>query len=115
MSAILGSKLKKGASFAELLPKLNGVPEAGKPLVVKVEDRAMPYLDHVVDGWVDGPPTSNVAWLLAGKDPSGDKWRRFTISKVGPWTYELEVFPTPFKNAIDPLSPGVPPSASRRG
>lgn len=114
MSAILASKFQKGASFADTLRRLDGLPEAGKPLVVRAEDRALPYLDHLVDGWVDGPPTSNVAWMFSGKDPAGPRWRRFTISKVGPWTYELEVFPTPFPNALDPLSPGVPPSSARR-
>lgn len=114
MSAILGSKLVKGRTFADTLPALNGLPEGGRPLVVRVEERAKPYLDHAIDGWVDGPPTSNVAWMLSGRDPAAEKWRRFTITKVGPWTYELGVFPTPFPNSQDPLAPGVPPSSSRR-
>jgi hypothetical protein len=113
MSAILGSKLAKGKSFADTVPMLDGLPEAGKPLKLRVEPRAVPYLDHAIDGWVDGPPTSNVAWLLSGREPGTQKWRRFTITKVAPWTYELGVFPTPFPNANDPLAPGVPPSSAR--
>ena len=115
MSEALGSALSKGLSFAQLLPRLGAAAVAGQKLTVGVEDRAHPYLDHVVEGWVDGPPSSDVAFVLVGKDPEADhKWRRFTISRVAPWTYELGVFPTPFNNGQDPLSPGVPPSSSRR-
>lgn len=112
MSEALGKALAKGVTFAQLLPKL-GVTDEGKALTVKVEDRARPYLDHVVDGWTDGPPTSVVAFVLSGADPAGHAWRRFTLSKVAPWTYELGVFPTPYHNAQDPLAPGVPPTSSR--
>jgi len=59
-------------------------------------------------------PTSDVAFVLSGADPKGEAWRRFTLSKKGPWRYELECFPTAFHNAKDPLSPGIPPSSSRR-
>lgn len=113
MSEALGKALSKGVTFTQLLPRL-GVPEEGKPLTVRVEDRARPYLDHVVEAWTDGPPTSVVAFVLSGKDPAGHAWRRFTLSKVAPWTYELGVFPTPFHNGQDPLAPGVPPTSSRR-
>jgi hypothetical protein len=115
MSEALGSALSKGVTFAQLLPRLAGAAEAGRNLRVAPEERARPNLDHVVEGWVDGPPTSEVAFVLSGRDPAGDhKWRRFTLSRVGPWTYELGVFPTPFNNGQDPLAPGVPPSSSRR-
>ncbi len=114
MSAILGQSLKQGVTFTMTLPTLRGLPEEGGTLAVRVEDRALPYLDHVVSGWVDGPPSSSVAWVLSGKDPTAEKWRRFTLSKVAPYTYELGVFPTGFNNAVDPLSPGIPPSSSRR-
>ena len=113
MSESLGAALKKGAAFTGLLPVLGKVSDAGKLLTIKAEERALPYLDHVVDGWVDGPPSSVVAFILSGKDPAAEKWRRFTLSKVAPYTYELGVFPTPFPNAQDPLAPGVPPSSSR--
>lgn len=115
MSNALAPALAKGVSFAALLPKLGAVSDGGKPLTVRVEDRARPYLDHVVDGWTDGPPTSVVAFVLSGKDPKDHKWRRFTLAKVAPWTYELGVFPTGYNNAQDPLAPGVPPSSSRHG
>ena len=114
MSENLGRALKKGVSFAHLLPGLAAASEAGKTFTVRVEERARPYTDHVLAGWSDGSPTSNVAFILSGKEPGADKWRRFTLSHVAPWPYELGVFPTPFPNADDPLSPGVPPSSSRR-
>ncbi len=115
MSEALGSLLCKGVSFTQLLPRLGAAAEAGRTLTLTVEDRARPYVDHVVEGWTDGPPSSAVAFVLSGKDPAGDhKWRRFTLSRVAPWTYELGVFPTPFNNGQDPLAPGVPPSSSRR-
>jgi len=113
MSEALGKALSKGVSFAQLLPRL-AVPDAGKNLTVQVEERARPYLDHLVEAWTDGPPTSVVAFVLSGKDPGAEGWRRFTLSKVGPWAYELGVFPTPYHNAQDPLAPGVPPTSSRR-
>lgn len=106
--------LKKGATFRDLARSLAGVSEAGKPLQIQVEARTVPYLDHTVVGWTDGPPTSVVAFVLSGADPDGHAWRRFTISKKGPWRYELECFPTPYHNERDPLAPGVPPSSSRR-
>lgn len=112
---IAASNLAKGATMSQLVARLHGTAaEGGKALVVTVEDRCKPYLDHVVAGFVDGPPTSAVAWVMSGKDPAAAAWRRFTISRVAPYTYELGAFPTPFHNADDPLSPGVPPTASRR-
>jgi hypothetical protein len=114
MNATLAAGLQKGVTMRALLQRLAGLTEAGKPLQLQTEARTVPYLDHTVVGWVDGPPTSRVAFVLSGEEPGGDHWRRFTISKVGPWRYELECFPTPFNNGQDPLSPGIPPSASRR-
>ena len=113
MSTTLAAALRKGVSFHDLLQMLHGLSEAGKPLHLQVEARSVPYLGHAVVGWIDGPPTSTVAFVLSGAQPGGGhKWRRFTISKVGPWRYELECFPTPFNNPDDPLSPGIPPSKS---
>jgi hypothetical protein len=113
MSQTLANALQKGVTFRELLTRLNGLPEAGKPLALQVEARSVPYLDHVVVGWTDGPPTSAVAFVLSGAAPEGHAWRRFTLSRRGPWRYELECFPTPFHNPDDPLAPGIPPSQSR--
>jgi len=113
MSATIGAALRKGENFRDLLTRLGHLTEAGRTLSFRHEDRTGPYLDHDVAGWVDGPPTSTVAWVLSGADPAGGAWRRFTVSRVAPWTYELQCFPTPFANAEDPLSPGVPPSARR--
>ncbi|MSQ02174.1 MAG: hypothetical protein EXR71_09830 [Myxococcales bacterium] len=114
MSEALGSALIKGITFAKLQPRLAAASEGGKGFSIRAEDRVRPYLDHVVEAWTDGPPSSDVAFVLSGKDPTGRQWRRFTLSRVGPWAYELGVFPTPFHNADDPLAPGVPPTSSRR-
>lgn len=114
MSQVLGPALKEGATFAALLPVLAKVAEGGKNLTILVEERARPYLDHVLASWTDGPPSSAVAFVLSGRDPKAEKWRRFTLSRVAPWTYELGAFPTGFNNAADPLAPGVPPSSSRK-
>lgn len=113
MSTTLQAALKKGVTFRELLTAMARLSEAGKPLQWQIEPRSLPYLDHVVCGWTDGPPTSVVVFVLSGQEPGTHAWRRFTISKKGPWRYELECFPTAFHNGDDPLSPGVPPSASR--
>ena len=114
MSEALGKVLSKDTTFAALLPRLRAATDQGKAFTLRVEERAHAYLDHVVEAWTDGPPSSDVAFVLSGKDPAGHHWRRFTLSRVAPWTYELGVFPTPFPNAQDPLAPGVPPSSSRR-
>lgn len=113
MSHAIETALHKGVTFRDLLQKLAKQHEAGKPLQFQVEARSVPYLDHTVVSWVDGPPTSVVAFVLSGEQPGEHYWRRFTLSKVGPWRYELECFPTPFHNPTDPLSPGMPPSQSR--
>lgn len=114
MSENLAACFTKGTSVASLAAALGKVAEEGRKLTINVEHRARPYLDHVVEGHVDGPPTSVVAFVFSGKDPEAEAWRRFTLSKTAPFTYEVGVFPTPFHNALDPLSPGVPPSSSRR-
>lgn len=114
MSAVIAGALQKGVTFRDAVAKLNGLQAEGKKLTVVLEERCVPYLADRVEGWVDGPPTSVVAFVLSGADPGGDKWRRWTLSKVGPWKYELGCFPTPFKNGLDPLAPGVPPTSSRR-
>ena len=114
MSEALGSALVKGITFAKLQPRLAAASEGGKSFIIRAEDRVRSYLDHLVVAWTDGSPASDVAFVLSGKDPDADQWRRFTISRVAPWTYEIGVFPTPFNNGEDPLSPGVPPTSSRR-
>lgn len=115
MSAALAPGLQKGVPMRDLLKRLGAVQVEGRAIGVVLGDRAVPYVGDVVVDWVDGPPSSVVAYVLSGADPGGQKWRRWTISKVGPWRYELDCFPTPFHNARDPLAPGVPPSSSRRG
>jgi hypothetical protein len=113
MSHTIASALTKGATLRDVLPRLAKLSEAGKPLQFQLEARSVPYLDHVLVGFTDGPPTSVVAFVLSAQEPGHEHWRRFTISKKGPWLYELECFPTPFNNPDDPLAPGIPPSASR--
>lgn len=114
MSAVFAGVFAKGQSFQELLQRVSGMSEGGRPVKLHVDPRSAPYLDHRLAGWVDGPPSSNVAWVLSGADPDGHSWRRFTISKVGLGTWELAAFPTPFGNEVHPLSPGVPPSVTRK-
>ena len=106
--------VKTGQTLAEMRERLDGMVVEGKPLQVGVDDRCVPWLNHVVEGKVDGPPSSNVAVVISAKHPSKDRWRRFTITFKGPWSYEVDAFPTPFNNAVSPLSPGIPPSASPR-
>ena len=114
MSAVLGTALQKGVTMKDLLARLQGLSHAGKPLAVTLEERGVPYLADKLEGWTDGPPTSTVAFVLSGAAGDGHHWRRWTISKVGPWKYELGCFPTPYNNGNDPLAPGVPPTSSRR-
>ncbi len=113
MSAVIGATLLKGQTIRDLTGVLGKLQEGGKPLAVSVESRCVPYLGDTVVGWTDGPPSSTVAWMLSGKDAHADAWRRWTIShKDG--GYEIGCFPTHFRNAQDPLAPGVPPSSSKR-
>lgn len=107
-------KFKKGQTVSELIAALGTIQVDGKPIAVAWDYRARPYLDHTVVGWVDGPPSSNVAVVFSGETPEHDYWRRFTVSRTGPGKYDIDVFPTPFNNATAPLSPGIPPSASKR-
>ena len=113
MSKTIEGALRQGITFEELLKSLSTLQEGGKKLQLQVEARTVPYLRHTVVGWVDGPPTSAVRFVFSGADPRGAAWRRFTLSRKN-GNYELECFPTPFHNSEDPLSPGIPPSASRR-
>jgi len=99
----------EGRTMAELRDSLDGRSIGGRPLEVTVDPRALPYLDHKVTGWVDGPPSSNVVAVISGADPHGGKWRRFALSQKGSWKYEVDAFPTPFSDARAPLSPGIPP------
>jgi hypothetical protein len=115
MSSAIGAALQKGATMKDLLNKLQAVSVEGKKLTFSQEERCTPYLTDKVVEWTDGPPTSVVAFVLSGADVDGEHWRRWTISKVGPWRYQLGCFPTPYNNARDPLAPGVPPTSSRRG
>ncbi len=105
--------LRAGDTIADTLDDLDGRIVAGKPLSVSAHDYARPYLDHQIAGFVDGPPTSEVAAVISGAAPKGG-WRRFTLSRSGPWRYVLEVFPTAFNNADAPLAPGIPPATSRK-
>jgi hypothetical protein len=105
--------LQQGATIADTLSNLDGKVASGRPLAVSAHDFALPYLDHVVAGFVDGPPSSEVAAVISGAAPGGG-WRRFTLSRSGPWRYVLEVFPTAFNNADAPLAPGIPPATSRQ-
>jgi hypothetical protein len=115
MRRTLIAKLNKGQTFADLLTVMRGVAAADAPgkLLVTSDYRTQPYLHHTVVDWVDGPPNSNVIAVVSGADPDGEHWRRFTITRKSAGHYELDVFPTPFPNAVDPLSPGIPPGASR--
>lgn len=113
MSAVIGASLSKGQTLKDLATTLERVKEGGAPLQITVEARGVPYLADTVVGWTDGPPTSTVAWVLSGADPHGGAWRRWTITRVGPGQYQLGCFPTHFRNALDPLAPGVPASSSR--
>ncbi len=113
MSVSFAALFNKGLSFSDLLARAGTLREGGKALKLTVDPRSAPYLDHKLAGWTDGPPSSTVAWVLSGADPHGGAWRRFTIAKTAPYTYELAAFPTPFGNEIHPLSPGVPPSVTR--
>jgi len=115
MRQVVLEKFQTGQTVREYVQALTGATAAGKPLRVTVDARAEPWMDHRIAGWVDGPPVTNVAAVFSGQDPHVEqKWRRFTVTRVGPWHYEIDVFPTPFNNGVDPLSPGIPPGASRR-
>ncbi len=113
MSKTIEGALRQGITFDELVASLGTLSESGKKLQLQVEARTVPYLRHTVVGWVDGPPTSVVTFVLSGADPKGEAWRRFTLSRKD-GHLELACFPTPFHNPRDPLSPGIPPSSSRR-
>ena len=113
MNAVIGASLKNGPVLKDLATSLARLQENGKALDIAIEARCVPYLGDTVVGWTDGPPTSTLAWMLSGKDPHGDAWRRWTISRVGPGQYQLGCFPTHFRNAQDPLAPGVPPTSSK--
>lgn len=110
-SPLLG-RLREGRTLSQVLVELDGTVVAGKPVRVVADEASLPYLDHVVRGFVDGPPSSDVVAVLSGEAPGGHAFRRFTISHVGAWRYSLGVFPTAFHNRQAPLAPGIPPSAS---
>ncbi len=95
------------------LEALEGSVANGRPITLSTHPHAVPYLDHVVEALVDGPPTSSVVAVISARLPTGG-WRRFTLSRSGPWQYVLEVFPSIFGDANAPLAPGIPPSATRR-
>jgi hypothetical protein len=116
MRRTLLAQLKRDQTFEALLASLRELPapEGGGKLNVTNDYRTAPYLGHRVVDWVDGPPNSNVVAVVSGADPDGESWRRFTLTRKSAVHYELDVFPTPFPNPVDPLSPGIPPGASRR-
>jgi hypothetical protein len=102
------SKLKEGVTIAQLVKDIDGTQDKGKPLKVTVHPYAAPYLDHTVAGFTDGPPTSTVNAIISAAT-GHDTWRRMTISKAGPWHYELACLPTEFGDPKAPLAPGIPP------
>ncbi|MCB9766153.1 MAG: hypothetical protein H6739_40630 [Alphaproteobacteria bacterium] len=106
-------RLRKDITFVELLGNLKDVQIDGATIKLEVDHRALPYLDHTVVGFTDGPMATKVEAVFSGKDPDAEKWRRFTLQREGYRHYRLMAFPTPFNNDIAPLSPGIPPSASR--
>ena len=105
--------LSSGQTLGELLSHLDGHGVDGDAIAASVDVRARPYLAHTVAGWTDGPASSNVIVVIAGKSPTQDRWRRFTVSHTGTWRCEIDAFPTPFNNPEAPLAPGIPPGASR--
>ncbi len=108
------ARIEEGVSLRKVVDTVDGSTANGQAVTARASHQATPYLDHGVAAFVDGPPTSNVVAVISGRSPSGG-WRRFTLSRTGPWQYELEVFPSVFKNGDAPLAPGIPPSTSRRG
>jgi hypothetical protein len=105
--------LSEGQTMEMLLQNLDGFG-AGKDTVrATVDVRARPYLKHTVVGWADGPPGSNVLFLVSAQAPGRMQYRRFSVSHTGLWRCEIDAFPTPFNNPQAPLSPGIPPGASR--
>ncbi len=110
MKQALLERLEAGRTFREWMDDLDGAELDGVRVTVRAHERAVPYLDHVIEAWVDGPPPSNVLAVLSGRAPDGGSWRRFTISRVGPGVLEVEDYPTPFRDPQAPLSPGIPPA-----
>jgi len=113
MRHAIRSILTEGTTLGELLQVLDGLGVDEGAIQATVDTRARPYLTHTIVGWTDGPPSSNVVAVIAGKSPSKAHWRRFTITHTGVWRCEIDAFPTPFNNPEAPLSPGIPPGASR--
>ena len=105
--------LSSGQTLGDLLGQLDGHAVDSDAISASVDVRARPYLSHTVEGWTDGPPSSNVIVVIAGKSPKKERWRRFTVSHTGTWRCEIDAFPTPFNNPEAPLAPGIPPGASR--
>ena len=105
--------LTQGQTLGELLEVQQDHGVGEDTIRASVDIRARPYLSHIVAGWTDGPASSNVIVVLAGKSPTTDSWRRFTVSHTGTWRCEIDAFPTPFNNPEAPLAPGIPPGASR--
>ena len=113
MREVICTLVKTGQTLGELLSVLDGHTVDGDAIRASVDRRARPYLAHTVQGWTDGPPSSNVVVVIAGKSPTQDQWRRFTVTHTGTWRCEIDAFPTPFNNPEAPLAPGIPPGASR--
>ena len=89
MRQVVLEKFQKGQTVRDYVKALDGALEAGKPVRVTVDARTEPWLDHVIEGWVDGPPVTTVAAVFSGRDPDADhKWRRFTVTRVGAWHCE---------------------------
>ena len=114
MKTVLIGMLERERTVQETKDALDGASVSGQPIQVSVDHRALPYLAHKVVAWVDGPPSSNVVAVLSCAHPKKQQWRRFALSRTGPGRYEIDCFATPFNNAEAPLSPGIPPSTSRK-
>ena len=109
------ARIKVGVTVLAMLESLKGGVVDGNPVGLEIDSRAVPYLKHVIVGFTDGPMASKVEAILSAQEPGHEKWRRFTLLRERPGLWKLSVFPTPFNNPTAPLSPGIPPSASRAG
>lgn len=109
------SAIRPGATLLDTCRALQGLSVDGHSAQLSVEPRCVPYLKHVIAGVTDGPMAGGVEAVISAQEPGHSHWRRFTLVRERPGHYRLNAFPTPFNNATAPLSPGIPPSASRPG
>lgn len=107
--------IRPGATVLDTCVALQALKVDGHAVQLTLEKRCLPYLKHVVSGVTDGPLSGGVEAVLSAQEPGAERWRRFTVLREGPGHWRVDVFPTPFNNGTAPLSPGIPPSASRPG